>query len=97
MRRRHWGSRPVHQTNGPGNAQPGVDMNDKTEHVFTAPVFLAIAVFLFALAIVEKALNLLGTSIPLTDVYPRQLLDWALILLVLDIALLLRQMLENKL
>jgi hypothetical protein len=72
-------------------------MNDKTEHVFTAPVFLAIAVFLFALAIVEKALNLLGTSIPLTDVYPRQLLDWALILLVLDIALLLRQMLENKL
>jgi hypothetical protein len=72
-------------------------MNDRAEHVFTAPVFLATAVLLLCVAIVEKALNLLGASIPFVAVFPRQLLDWALVLLILDIALLLRQMLENKL
>ncbi len=72
-------------------------MTDRAEHVFTAPVFLATAVFLFCVAIVEKALNLLGTNIPIIDVFPRQLLDWAVVLLILDIALLLRQILENKL
>ena len=72
-------------------------MNDRAEQVFTAPVFLATAVLLFCIAIVEKALNLLGASIPFIDVFPRQLLDWAVVLLILDIALLLRQMLENKL
>jgi hypothetical protein len=72
-------------------------MNDKREHVFTAPVFLGSAFLLFGLAIIEKALNLLGTSLPLVDVFPRQLLSWAVTLLIFDIALLLRQMLENRL
>ncbi len=67
------------------------------EQVFTAPVFLATAFLLFGIAIIEKALNVFGTSIPFTDVFPRQLLNWAVTLLIFDIALLLRQMLENKL
>lgn len=68
-----------------------------SEHVFTTPFLLAAAVFLFGLAIIEKLLNLVGGSIPVLTVYPRQLLDWAVVLLIFDIALLLRQMLENKL
>jgi hypothetical protein len=72
-------------------------MKEKSEQVFAAPVFLAVAVLLFALAIIEKALNLFGADVPLIDVYPRQLLEWAVFLLILDIALLLRQNLENKL
>ena len=70
---------------------------EKKEQVFTAPVFLATAFLLFGVAIVEKALNLVGASIPFTDVFPRQLLNWAVTLLIFDIALLLRQMLENRL
>lgn len=72
-------------------------MEEKREQVFTAPFLLGTAVMLFALAIIEKGLNLMGGSIPLIDVFPRQLLDWATFLLILDIALLLRQMLENRL
>jgi len=71
--------------------------HEKKEHVFTAPVFLATAFFVFGLAIIEKFLNLFGASIPFTDVFPRQLLSWAVTLLIFDIALLLRQMLENRL
>ena len=70
---------------------------EKKEQVFTAPVFLATAFLLFGIAIVEKALNLIGTSIPFTSVWPAQLLNWAVTLLIFDIALLLRQMLENRL
>ena len=72
-------------------------MNDKKEQVFAAPVFLAVAVLLFAMAIIEKVLNLFGVGFPVLNVYPRQLLEWAVFLLILDIALLLRQNLENKL
>lgn len=72
-------------------------LNDKKEQVFAAPVFLAAAFFVFGLAILEKFLNLFGTSIPFTTVFPRQLLNWAVTLLIFDIALLLRQMLENRL
>lgn len=62
--------------------------------LFTAPWLLAAAVMLFSLAIIEKSLNLFGASIPFTQVYPRQLLDWAVTLLIFDIALTLKQMLE---
>ena len=72
-------------------------MEPRGEQVFKAPVFLAVAILLFTLAIIEKLLNLIGTGIPIIDVFPRQLLDWATFLLILDIALLLRQILENRL
>lgn len=61
---------------------------------FTAPWLLASAVLLFGLALFEKGLNLFGMSMPLTTVYPRQLLDWAVTLLIFDIALTLRQLSE---
>jgi hypothetical protein len=62
---------------------------------FTAPWLFIAAVFVFALALVEKGLNLLGMSMPLTTVYPRQLLEWAVTLLIFDIALTLRQFTET--
>ena len=71
-------------------------MNQERE-TFRAPVFVATAFLLFALAIIEKALNLLGGSIPLLHVFPRQLLQWAVTLLIFDIALLLRQIRESRL
>lgn len=58
---------------------------------FTAPWLFISAVFVFGLALFEKGLNLLGMSMPLTSVYPRQLLEWAVTLLIFDIALTLRQ------
>ncbi|MEX1258006.1 MAG: hypothetical protein WEG36_10335 [Gemmatimonadota bacterium] len=72
-------------------------MSEGREDVFTAPLLLATAVLLLGLAIVEKGLNILGGSIPVLTVYPRQLLDWAVVLLILDIALSIRQVLENRL
>ncbi|MDH3455533.1 MAG: hypothetical protein OER90_01710 [Gemmatimonadota bacterium] len=72
-------------------------MNGKTEHVFAAPVFLLISVLLFSLAIIEKGLNMLGTGVPFLAVNPRLLLEYGVFLLILDIALLLRQNLESKL
>ncbi len=65
--------------------------------MFTAPVFLGPAFLVFALALIEKALNLLGGSIPLLSVFPRQLLDWAVVLLLFEIALSLRQVYERML
>ncbi len=62
--------------------------------MYTAPVFLGMAFLVFGVATLEKALNLLGASIPFTNVFPRQLIDWAVALLIFDIALTLRQMFE---
>ncbi len=72
-------------------------MNDSREQVFAAPVFLLIAVGLFCVAIILKGLSLVGLDIPSIGIWPRLLLEWAVFLLILDIALLLRQNLENKL
>lgn len=63
---------------------------------FTAPWLFAAAVFVFLVALVEKALNLIGLSLPLTQVYPAQLLEWAVTLLIFDIALTLRQLMERR-
>ena len=71
--------------------------DQKKEQVFTTPIFLAAAFFIFAVAIIEKGLNLVGLDIPFVPVWPRQLLDWAVVLLMFDIALTVRQMLENRL
>ena len=69
------------------SAQPGL---------YTAPVFLGAAFLLFGLAVLEKFLNLFGASIPFLSVYPRQVLDWAVTLLILEIALTLRQLVEIR-
>jgi len=65
--------------------------------LFNAPVFLGSAFLLMGLAILEKLLNLFGSRIPFVDVFPRQLLDWAVALLMFEIALSLRQMIETRL
>ena len=46
---------------------------------------------------VEKALNAFGWSLPYVDVFPRQLLDWAVALAIFEIALSLRQLLDARL
>jgi hypothetical protein len=70
-------------------------MTEETRELFTAPWLLATAVLVFAVALVEKGLNLIGVSIPFTQVYPSQLLSWAVTLLIFDIALTLRHLLET--
>ena len=69
------------------SAQPGL---------YSAPVFLGAAFLLFGLAALEKFLNLFGASIPFLDIFPRQVLDWAVTLLVFEIALTLRQLVELR-
>lgn len=71
-------------------------MSEQPNDLFTAPWLLATAVLIFVVALIEKGLNIVGTSIPLVSVFPSQLLDWAVTLLILDIALTLRQMLEIR-
>src|SRR3990172_1661622 len=63
---------------------------------YTAPVALGTASLLFGLAVVEKVLNLFGGSIPILDIFPRQVLDWAVTLLIFEIALTLRQLVEMR-
>lgn len=69
-------------------------MNRTTPEIFTAPLFLGTGFLLVGMAIVEKILNLIGTTLPLVDVFPRQLLEWAVTLMILEIALTLRQIAE---
>jgi hypothetical protein len=69
-------------------------MHAPRESFYSAPVFLGTAFLLFGLAILEKALNLVGWSIPLLDVFPSQVLGWAVTLLAFEIALTLRQLVE---
>ncbi len=69
-------------------------MRRRTPEAFTAPLFLGTGFMLVGLAILEKLLNLIGSGLPLVDVYPRQLLDWAVTLMILEIAITLRQIAE---
>jgi hypothetical protein len=62
--------------------------------LYTAPVFLGTAFLLFGLALIEKFLNLFGGSIPFVGIYPSQVLSWAVTLLIFEIALTLRQLVE---
>jgi hypothetical protein len=71
-------------------------MTTHREPVYSAPVFLGTAFLLFGIAILEKALNLVGWSIPFIGVFPRQVLDWAVALLMFEIALTLRQLVELR-
>lgn len=65
--------------------------------MYRAPIFLGSAFFVMGLAIVEKVLNLFGWTMPLVAVFPRQLVDWAVALLMFEIALSVRQMIEMRL
>jgi hypothetical protein len=69
-------------------------MATSRDRLFTAPLFLGTAFLLFIVALLEKVLNLFGVGIPVVDVYPRQILEWAVILLMFEIALTLRQGIE---
>ena len=71
-------------------------MTTTGDRFYSAPVFLATAFLLFGLALIEKVLNLFGWSMPLVSVYPRQLLEWAVILLLFEVALTLRQLVEVR-
>lgn len=62
--------------------------------LYSGPILIVPAVLLFGMAVLEKGLNMVGGSIPIVNVYPRQLLEWAVVLLVFEIAFTLRQTLE---
>ncbi|MEK9506206.1 hypothetical protein [Gaopeijia maritima] len=68
----------------------------KNPDTFSAPWLLTLSFLTLGAAIFEKALNLFDMSIPIVTVYPRQLLDWAVALAILEIALTVRQILETK-
>ncbi len=68
----------------------------KNPDVFSAPWLLSTAFLFLALAMLEKALNMVGTSIPLLNVFPRQLLDWSVALAIFEIALTVRQIHERR-
>jgi hypothetical protein len=84
--------RAVHRADQPESRRMNDDRRDLD--LFTAPWLLASAVLVFAVALIEKGLNLIGTSLPFTQVFPSQLLGWAVTLLIFDIALTLRHLLE---
>lgn len=69
-------------------------MSEQKPPLYSGPIFIAPAIILFCLAVVEKSLVIMSMTIPFIDVYPRQLLEWALILLAFEIAFTLRQTLE---
>jgi len=69
-------------------------MAEPKRPLYSGPILIVPAVLLFGLAVVEKALNLVALNIPVINVYPRQLLEWAMMLLIFEIAFTLRQTLE---
>ena len=77
----------------PASNEEAPDMAGRNP-IFNAPIFLGSAFFVMGLAFLEKFLNLFGWSIPFVDVFPRQLLNWAVVLLVFEIALSMRQLVE---
>ncbi|MBT8336675.1 MAG: hypothetical protein KJO11_08730 [Gemmatimonadetes bacterium] len=69
---------------------------DKQPDHFSAPWLLGTSFLLLGAAMVEKGLNIFGWSLPWVDVFPRQLLDWAVALAVFEIALSLRHLLDAR-
>ena len=67
-----------------------------SSRLHTSPVFLGTAFLLFGVAILVKLLNLVGWGLVFVDVEPYQLLEWAVVLLMFEIALMLRQMIEMR-
>ena len=69
--------------------------NEKLMSMLSRLFFFAALVFI-VLAMVEKGLNIVGQSIPVLDVYPRQLLDWTVAPLLFVMAIVLRQIREES-
>jgi len=63
--------------------------------LFQGPLFLGTAFLLMGVSMLQKVLYLFHTSIPFLDANARTILDWAAILLVFEIALTLRQLVER--
>ena len=70
-------------------------MAEQNQQLYSGPLLLLPAVLVFGFAILEKALNLFGANVPFISVHPSQLLNWAVVLLTFEIALTLRQILEQ--
>jgi len=70
-------------------------MAEQNQPLYSGPLLLLPAVLLFGFAILEKALNLFGANVPFVHVAPSWLLNWAVVLLTFEIALTLRQILEQ--
>ncbi len=66
---------------------------DKLASLAPRPFFGA-AFLILALAVIEKALNLIGQGIP--GIRPAQLLNWSVVLLIFVIAILLRQIRDQR-
>ena len=58
--------------------------------------FFFVALFFLAVAVLEKGLNLFGQSIPVIDVFPRQLLNWTVPPLLFVMTIVLRQIREES-
>ena len=69
-----------------------MDVNSLTS--LALRLFFAGAFLILALAVVEKGLNLIGQGIP--GVTPAQLLQWSVVLLIFVIAILLRQIRDQR-
>ena len=69
--------------------------NRQAEQSIASRIFFGGFFFFFALASVEKALNLIGQRLPLLNALPNQVLQWVVVLLTFVIALLLRQIREE--
>ncbi len=70
-------------------------MEEQNQRLYSGPLLLLPAVLIFGLAILEKVLSLFGGHVPFVYVRPVQLLGWAVVLLTFEIALTLRQILEQ--
>ena len=57
-------------------------------------LFFVGAFLVLVLAVIEKGLNLIGQGVP--GVYPAQLLQWSVVLLIFVIAILLRQIRNQR-
>ena len=69
--------------------------NEKLMSVLSRLLFFVALLFL-AMAVAEKGLNVVGQSIPVIDVFPRQLLNWTVPPLMFVIAIVLRQIREES-
>lgn len=67
----------------------------KASPLYQGPLFLGSAFLLMAVAILQKVLSMFNWTIPFLDVFPRTILDWAVALLMFEIALTLRQLVER--
>ncbi len=74
--------------------RPAGPSADLYRPLYSGPILIIPAMLLFGLAVLEKILNMMGTSIPIVEIFPSQILSWAVVLLLFEIAFTLRQMLE---